>query len=469
MNTFILNETYTIDYAIDVYESLCWSDRYNNVGQFEIKTLATMTTLSYVRKGAYLAIQESDRVMIIEKIVFVSDAESGDTLTASGRSLESILDRRVVANSIILDGPFQECVLRLMNENIINPADASRTYPIITFRWNDDPRLAEIQYYGEFFGETLLDVIVDMCQAYNIGFRMLPNYDNGGFFFELYMGHDRSYNQTELPPVVFSPEYENLINSSWVQSDESLKNFIYVNNDTDNIKLEVYNGALPTGRNRRELFLSSSVTADKPNKDDFGPAESYLLIEDEGHGHWETNFDEAGYQKAVEAQRQKARDEIEAAGGTEADIDWPPAGREGQSYEDYLASHVSRSKYASSHFVADAGWADSIEEAEAMIEEKYQAAVTDAIEHAKSEMYTEGILQLYQSRTVSTFDGNIVNYFQFIAGVDYQLGDVVQMVNGLFVNVATRFTEITYCFDSSGVAAIPTFTTDEEMEVKEEL
>lgn len=469
MNAFVLDETYTISYVIDVYESLCWSDRYNDAGQFEIKTLANMTTLSYLRKGAYVSIQESDRMMIIENVTFISDVEEGDTLTASGRSLESILDRRVVANPMVLNGQFQECVLRLLNENIIHPADSNRTYPIITFRWNDDPRLAAIQYQGEFFGETLLDVIVDMCQAYNVGFRMLPNYENAGFFFELYMGHDRSYNQTELPPVVFSPEYENLINSSWVQSDENLRNFIYVNNDTDGIKMEVYNGTLPTGRNRRELFLSSSVTADKPNKDDFGPAESYLLIEDEDHGHWETSFDQAGYDKAVEAQRQRARDEIEAAGGTEADIDWPPAGREGQSYEDYLAMHVPRSDYSSSHFVADAGWAKSIEEAEAMVEEKYQAALADAIAHAKNDMYTEGLLQLYQSRTVSTFDGSIENYFQFIAGVDYQLGDVVQMVNGLFVNVATRFTEITYCFDSSGVAVVPTFTTDEGMEVKEEL
>ncbi len=43
------------------------------------------------------------------------------------------------------------------------------------------------------------------------------------FVFELYAGFDRSYDQTENPYVIFSPKFENIINSNYIESKASLK------------------------------------------------------------------------------------------------------------------------------------------------------------------------------------------------------------------------------------------------------
>lgn len=474
----VLDDTYTLVYVIDTFESFSWSDRYNEVGRFELTTLATITTLSYIRKGAYLQYENSEKLMIIETIEYTSDIETGDHLKASGRSLEAILDSRVIRDEMTLDGTLQEGILSLMNENIIDPEDKNRRYPIITFKKNESEELAKIEWHETYEGENLLDVITEICQACNVGFKMLPDLTNYGFTFELYLGVDRSYDQEKYPPVVFSPQYENLVNSNYVLSDETMRNVVYVNNDNDklNLKLEVYSGLKfdfetqdetpatpPAGRARRESYVSSSVSLQDVTP--YGPPSRY--IERSSHGHWETSFDAAGYRAAQEAARQRARDFIEAAGGTEADIKWPPPGREGQSYEDYMASGVAKWEFTTTEYVEGPTYPVAKKTAEQLAQEKFNKAMADPQTYAKYEMRDEGFSELLENRAVKSFDGDIVNYLQYIAGRDYQLGDVVQMVNGLFVNVKTRFTELTYSFGESGLQAVPTFTTDQDMEVKE--
>ena len=52
--------------------------------------------LDYIKQDYYLQSKESEHVMIVEKIQITSDTEDGNHVTVTGRSLESILDRRIV-------------------------------------------------------------------------------------------------------------------------------------------------------------------------------------------------------------------------------------------------------------------------------------------------------------------------------------------------------------------------------------
>lgn len=471
MDICVLNDHYEMVQVVDQFDSFCWTDRYYEAGEFELQALADITILSYIQKGLYLKIKDSDRLMIIDTIEFTSDVENGDHLKATGQSLERILKWRVVLNEITLDGSLQEGIMRLLNDNIIDPTDSRRMFPIITFKKSDDPAITSIMINITFKGENLYDAISGLCQAYNIGFKMTPDYTNYGFIFELYAGADRSYNQTTLPQIVFSPEYENIIDSSYVDSDQDTVNMVYVVNENDGITLQIYNGsAIPEGRGRKELFLNSS--ASKPQVEAYESAESYIN-RDDFEDIYETHFDENAYNEAVEKQRQRARDQIAAAGGTEADISWPPAGREGQSYEDYLALHVPTWPYMKTTLnkSADQQYQEAVDAANAEAMRRYQQALANADATVRKEMTEEGQLALIDKRTQKTFDGNIVNYFQFVANRDYGLGDVVQMVSSFkglpFISIPTRLTELSFCYDESGASVVPTFATDVDTEPEE--
>ena len=59
--------------------------------------------------------------MVIEELEIESDPEISPTLIVKGRSLESVLDRRIIWGQIILDGNLQTEIERILDENIINP------------------------------------------------------------------------------------------------------------------------------------------------------------------------------------------------------------------------------------------------------------------------------------------------------------------------------------------------------------
>lgn len=111
-------------------------------------------------------------------------------------------------------------------------------------------------------GDNLLSVIQDKCNEKKVGFRVLPS-GEGGFEFELYMGVDRSKDQTENPMVVFSDSYENLLNSNYVQSEKE-----YVSNALvkgSNYQGEVFRKTERTGLDRREMYVTIDGETDGPS------------------------------------------------------------------------------------------------------------------------------------------------------------------------------------------------------------
>lgn len=96
MDLIVLNTNLDVVSIIDVYESFIWTDRYYEYGDFELFTSMTNTILSNIRQDYFLQNRASEHCMVIETIRITSDSEDGNHITATGRSLESILDRRIV-------------------------------------------------------------------------------------------------------------------------------------------------------------------------------------------------------------------------------------------------------------------------------------------------------------------------------------------------------------------------------------
>lgn len=126
MDLIVLNTNLDAVSIVDVYESFIWTDRYYEYGDFELFTSMTSTILSYIRQDYYLQNRESEHCMIIEKIRITSDSEDGNHITVTGRSLESILDRRIVWGQQTIRGNLQNGIRTLLNKNVISPSDSNR-------------------------------------------------------------------------------------------------------------------------------------------------------------------------------------------------------------------------------------------------------------------------------------------------------------------------------------------------------
>ena len=261
MDLYVLDQEFNTLGLIDQFDSFIWTDRYNEAGDFEIYTAVTTELLDLLRADRYLWWSESEHTMIIEQITIDTDEESGNMLTITGRSLESILDRRVIPNQTDFKDTLPNCIKKLMNDNIISPTDSKRKISNLIFADSTDPRLTSIQLEGQITGENLYDVIVTFCQTYNVGFKIILDSQNR-FVFSLYMGEDRSYNQNDLPYVVFSPDFENIVNSNYFENKATLKNVALVAGERDEggdkgrvpVSLEI---GTASGLSRREIWVDA--------------------------------------------------------------------------------------------------------------------------------------------------------------------------------------------------------------------
>lgn len=260
MELLVLDTEFKSSATLDIFESLIWTDRYFECGDFEIYTPAESEIMKMLPKGYYLYLKESEHVMIVEDVEIETDVEQGAHLKITGRSLESILDRRVIWGQTVLSGNLQDGIKKLLNENAISPSDANRKIPNLSFQESSDVRIKALTLEAQYYGDNLYDAIVDICKNVGAGFKIVLNGTN--LVFSLYMGTDRSYSQVGNPYVVFSPGFDNLMNSNYIESTRTLKNVTLVAGEgegSDRKTTTVYLGAsAASGMDRRELFTDAS-------------------------------------------------------------------------------------------------------------------------------------------------------------------------------------------------------------------
>lgn len=266
MNIFVLNKDLEVIYVIDSYSSLIWTDRYQEAGDFEIYIPMNKNLLEYFKQDYYLWRNDSEHVMIIEKLLIEADAEDGDKLTVTGRSLESILERRVVWGLKNLSGNLQNGIETLLNESIISPSKPERKISNFIFNASTNTNITSLTIDTQYTGDNLYDIVTSLCKANNIGFKITLNSDNQ-FVFELYSGEDRSYDQFNNPYVVFSPNFDNIISSNYVESRSSLKNVTLVGGEGEGAYRRYTAVGNLSGLDRREMFtdardISSDIDED---------------------------------------------------------------------------------------------------------------------------------------------------------------------------------------------------------------
>ena len=268
--------------VLDVFISFIWTDRYYEYGDFELYTRVSTDILSKIQSEYYLLNKESEHLMIVENIEIETDLEDGHTVKITGRSLESILNRRIVWSSTIISGNIQDCIKKLLNDSIISPSISERKIDNFIFDTSNNSKITNtIIEETEYNGDNLYEIISGLCSANDIGFKVVLNKSNQ-FVFSLYVGEDRSYEQTKNPYVTFSPEFDNLINSNYVESIQDYKNVTLVagEKDDNDIPKTASTGNV-SGLSRRELYTEATDINQKQEDDTTLTDEEYknLLIQ----------------------------------------------------------------------------------------------------------------------------------------------------------------------------------------------
>ncbi|UGL63258.1 minor tail protein [Arthrobacter phage Tokki] len=241
MEVYVLDDFLRRTAVIDLFESCIWTDRYAAKGDFEL----VIPTVSQYRRllvpGAQLALNESDRIMTVETADIKTDSEGRTLLTATGSSLENMLEDRVASNGVshltegakwTITGTPGAVARSIFNQicrlGILDPGDIipfiqpGNLYPPGSL---GEPSQS---YSFEIPPGSVYKAVKDICDMYDLGFRLVRKGDLSMLHFEIYTGDNRTTSQTILTPVIFSPEMDNLQNVSEMESVAGSKNVAYV-------------------------------------------------------------------------------------------------------------------------------------------------------------------------------------------------------------------------------------------------
>lgn len=277
MDLYVLNTQFEKIAIIDAYQSVLWTDRYREPGEFEIYTPVTEYILQYAVAGYYLQTKESEHTMIIEDITIESDVETGNHIKIVGRSLESILDRRIVWAQTDISGNLQNGIKKLITDAIINPSIADRQISNFIFSDSEDEAITSLTMDNQYTGDGLLDVVRTLCELNEIGFKVVLN-DENQFVFSLYKGIDRSYRQETLPYVVFKPSFENIIRSNYSERTAESKTITLVAGEGEGSSRVTRVVGEGSGLTRREIFTDARDIS----SDDMTTAQYYAKLDERG-------------------------------------------------------------------------------------------------------------------------------------------------------------------------------------------
>lgn len=269
---YILDKNFVSVCLVDKFESFIWTERYREAGDFELYLFASSDALVYATHGNYLWLEGTDRMMIIETTEITTDVENGNHLRITGRSLESILSRRIIWHQVTVSGGIQAVIKQLITSEIISPSLSARAISNFIFVDSTNSYIASCEIEEvQYLGDNLYDVIVDICSVFDVGFKVTYNFNTGKFEFRLYYGEDRSYDQDTNPWVVFSPEFDNIITSDYIESSAAYKNVNLIageepDSESGNARKFVYvddDSVYISGLERREMFTDGSSNKQK--------------------------------------------------------------------------------------------------------------------------------------------------------------------------------------------------------------
>lgn len=209
--------------VIDNATSIIWIKRYQEAGEFELYVRATPELLELFSSGEIMLTKDGDNGgMLVETVKLTTSFEEGDYLTISGRSLESILGRRIIASQMNLKMT-AELAMRQIVISIFIGGGPARAIPNFG--------LAVVKNYTEkidrqFTGKNVLETLSDIAHEAGYGFRLVRS--GNYLIFDIFKPVDRSTRQAERPFVIFSPSFENLGNSEYERNAAEKSNAIYV-------------------------------------------------------------------------------------------------------------------------------------------------------------------------------------------------------------------------------------------------
>ena len=255
LNIYVFDRDLNIIGILDVFKSLSWIRKYQRVGRFELHCVATEENIKMLQIGNIIMKNDDDaEVAYIETVQMSVNKDGLELMQVNGNMASNLLSLRINWGRMTWDGSVEGLIRHLIGTNVSNPKLEQRK--LSNFSLGATKGFDTRVVYQNSFG-NILDLVCNLCDTHNLGFRTLLSLKNRLLIFDLYQGVDRTLNNGKVAPVIFSRSFENILEQHYTHSKSNLKNVAFVagQGQGDN-RVTIATGDAE-GYDRRELYVDA--------------------------------------------------------------------------------------------------------------------------------------------------------------------------------------------------------------------
>lgn len=287
------------DQVVDGYDSLVWTERYREAGDFVLKTPDIDRIKELMPLGKLVGVKGSTDCKIVESHTIEKDEDGGWAITAEGRSFESFFENRACHEGQVrmftLGGDFDsgtptyqwemastgessaKYVYEIIKYKSMESTDAATYIPNVTCTMAANTTIAAgmpRRYHTVQLG-NVYERILEILASDDLGIRsILPAVGQTNLTFNIYKGVDVSAN------VILSTSQGHFESATYVQSIREYKNAAVAHSDWD----WVYVNKAPAGGlarrfgwvNAQDITHNSSPGANADEKELQSRVAAYL-------------------------------------------------------------------------------------------------------------------------------------------------------------------------------------------------
>lgn len=253
----ILDRQYNLLGEIDDYESLMWTRKWHKSHSFEININVNKKNTEHLQKENIILFGDLQGIIRHRE---VEVREASENLLIKGSSLGHLLSRRVTVPVSgqaydTVNSNVETIMKNYVNNNAISPTDINRIIPNLILAVNQG-RGESLRYQTRY--KQLDEELEKLSIKSGLGWYIKLDYNNKQLIFDVVEGKDLTANQTVNNPVLFSIDFDNIKEQSYIDSDFNYKNQGYVGGQgegVDRVIAEV--GDNKVGLDRIETFIDA--------------------------------------------------------------------------------------------------------------------------------------------------------------------------------------------------------------------
>lgn len=252
---------------VNQYNSLIWPDKFNGYASFELWAPITDENSEYFKKGNILWCG-GDNAAVVEIVKSAIDDKGTKTFNVKGRTLEMFLTTRIIWGTYNASNKYASTAMYdIVNQDCINPTNASRKIPYLECA--EDKQLGGKISVQKTGGEVY-DTLTTIASSKDLGFNVLFRPKEKKLIFEVVAGVDRTIEQSEVDPVEFSTDLEDILSSSYYTNNQDEKSVALVVGEGEGAsrKSKISGDNTTKGFGRRELYVDArDIQSESVNED----------------------------------------------------------------------------------------------------------------------------------------------------------------------------------------------------------